>query len=626
MRETTGIIAKVARILAIAMAVYHLGAVLVGTPEALRHRSAHLFFALTLTFLTYPARQKDTKRFPVYDAVLALLTLISVGYIYVNYEYIITRMYYADPPKLGDLVCGLTFVILVLEASRRAIGTVLPLVATVFLSYLFLGPYLPGVFRHPGFDLGMLVDQMYLTTEGIFSIPAGVSATYVIMFVLFGAFLEKSGAGTFFTDFATALTGGARGGPGKIAVLSSGFFGTISGSAVANVMVTGLVTIPMMIRTGFKRAFAAAVEAVASTGGQIMPPIMGAAAFVMAEFMAIPYIQVAKHAAIPAMLYFLAAYVAVHFRAEKAGLKGVPKEELPSLREVAVKKGYLFIPVIIILGLLIKGYTPTYAAMAACGSVVALSWVRKETRMYFKDILDALEQGAVNCLSVATACACAGIVVGVISLTGLGLRFTSLVLAVAGQRLVLALALTMVACIILGMGIPTTPAYIIAASLLIPALIKLGLVPIAAHMFVFYFAIISAITPPVALAVYAAAGLADAKMWEAGMEAVKLGAVGFIVPFMFASAPSLLLVGAPSKVVLAVITATIGVIALAASLQGMLLAPANALERAILLAAALLLIRPGASTDIVGLAALAAALVVQYLRRRKMREEQGSVA
>ncbi len=616
---SSGPIARVAALLAIGMSVYHMYVVATGTPEAIILRGTHLLFAFLLVFLTLPngARARGRRLGWALDLALMALAVAAVGYLFWNYEYVVTRIYYADPLEPGDILFGSLTVLLVLEAARRTTGWVLPITAVVFLAYAFLGPWLPGLLAHPGFTLELVLDQLYLTTEGIFGIPLAVSATYVIVFVIFGAFLATSGVGQFFTDFATALTGGSRGGPGKVSVVSSTLFGTVSGSAVANVMVDGWLTIPLMKRAGFRPAFAAAVEATASTGGQLMPPVMGAAAFVMAEFTGIPYIQIAKHALVPALLYYVALFLSIHFEALRSDLKGVPKAELPSLREVLLRRGHLFLPVFVILGFMVAGFTPTYAALWATAAVVLLSWLRRETRMGPRKILRALEDGARNTLAVAATCAVAGIIVGVVALTGVGIRFTSLVLAVAGDHLVLALLLTMAAGIVLGMGMPTTPAYIVQAALLIPALIRLGVPEVAAHMFVLYFACLSAITPPVALAVYAAAGIGGARLWESGVEAVKAGAAGFIVPYMFVFGPALLLIGDPIDVAWAIVSATTGAVALAAALRGYLRGPATWLERALLGAAALLLIDPGLLTDSVGFGCLAGAVGSQALRGRR---------
>jgi TRAP transporter 4TM/12TM fusion protein len=460
-----------------------------------------------------------------------------------------------------------------------------------------------------------VLDQLYLTTEGIFGTSLYVSATYVVLFVIFGAFLEKSGTGQLFMDFASALTGGSRGGPGKISCVSSGLFGTISGSAVANVMVDGWITIPLMKRTGFKPHFAAAIEATAATGGQIMPPVMGAAAFVMAEFTKIPYITIAKHALIPALLYYLALFWTIHYEAIKTNLRGLSKEELPNLKNVVKTRGHLFLPILLIIYLMMSGYTAPYAALWATLGVILVSWFRKETRFGLKAILGALEAGAKDALNVAAACACAGIVIGVITLTGLGLRFTSLVVSLAGDSLIPALVLTMVAGVVLGMGMPTTPAYIVQAALLIPALIKLKVPLVAAHMFVFYFSTLSAITPPVALAVYAAAGIGGTNLWKTGVAAVKAGATGFIVPYMFVFGPTLLMIGGWWEITLSLVTAVIGVFCLATGLQGWFLRKTTLLERGLLLIAALLLIKPGIYTDLTGLALLGGVCGLQKLKR-----------
>ncbi|MGH7268784.1 MAG: TRAP transporter permease, partial [Candidatus Rokuibacteriota bacterium] len=641
--------------------------VVTGVPEALILRGIHLMFAFGLIFLCYPRGARDRDRLPGLDVLLIALVLASIGWLFWNYEYVRTRIYYVDDPTLGDKVFGTLLVLLTLEAARRTIGWVMPATAVVFLAYAFAGPYLPGLLRHPGMPFDLVIDQLYLTTEGIWGIPVAVSATYVILFVVFGAFLERSGTGKFFMDFARGLTGGARGGPGKISVVSSSLFGTISGSAVANVMVDGWLTIPLMKRTGFRPPFAAAVEATASTGGQIMPPVMGAAAFVMAEFLQISYARVAMHALVPAVLYYVALFFSIHFEALRTGLRGIPRHELPSLPEVILRRGHLFLPVIMILVFMVFGFTPTFAAFWATLSVIALYWMRTEgrwnrygigatlfmglavalaialgwsadrvglagyaaagavvllgwmmpgSRAEAERFVGALQDGARNTLNVAAACACAGIVIGIIALTGLGIRFTSLVLALAGASLIPALVLTMLAGIVLGMGMPTTPAYIVQAALLIPALIKLGVLPVAAHMFVLYFACLSAITPPVALAVYAAAGIGGAPLWQSGWEAVRVGAAGFIVPYMFVYGTGLLLIGDPADIALAIPTAVAGSIFLAAGLMGYLFKPATWWERGLLLGAALLLIDPGLTTDLLGAACFGAAAVSQALRKR----------
>jgi TRAP transporter 4TM/12TM fusion protein len=619
MRELGRVWSAIAMLLAVSMAVYHLYTGLFGTPEALKHRSVHLLFALALVFILYPIKSgRDRHKVPIYDLAFIAVAVATVAYLFINYQHVMTRFFYVDPLSTAEMMLGAATILLVLEATRRVIGLTLPILAILFLGYAVAGPFMPGLLRHRGQSPETIIDQMYLVAEGIYGIPIGVSATYIILFIVFGAFLEKSGVGDFFIVLSKAIAGGARGGPAKVAVVSSAMFGTISGSAVANVVTTGNFTIPLMKRIGYKPHFAGAVEAASSTGGQIMPPIMGAAAFVMAEFTGIPYVEIIKHAALPAILYFGALFAAVHLEALKTGLMGLPKAEIPALGRTLLTGGHLLLPIPIILGLLFAGYTPMYAAIIATGSTIVLSWFRKETRMGPREIWFALERGAMNTVTVAVACATAGIIIGVVALTGLGLKFTSVVLALSGGSLIPALILTMIAGLILGMGLPTTPAYIVQAALLIPALITMGIVPIAAHMFAFYFAIISAITPPVALASYAAAGVARADVMRTGWTAMKLGATAYIVPFMFVFSPALLLVGPPEKTVLAMITASIGVFCLAAGLQRWLYTHANIPETVLLLAAAITLIYPDLPTDTVGLGMFAAVIVMQRIRVRRV--------
>jgi TRAP transporter 4TM/12TM fusion protein len=590
---------------ALIMAVYHLYVAFVGPPNALVLRGVHVGFALTLAFLTLPWRKSVAREVPSpIDLALIVVALAATAYPILFLDYFLTRMYYVDDPAIVDLVLGYAMVLLVLEATRRSVGLALPLTAAAFIVYAL-------VFGGQGWLI--LIDQLYLTTEGIFGIPAGVSATYVILFIIFGALVERTGTGTLFMDFALALTGHQVGGPAKVACVTSGLFGTVSGSAVANVMTTGTFTIPLMRRIGYRPAFAGSVEAVASTGGQIMPPIMGAAAFVMAEFLGVSYLHVAAAALIPAVLYFFALFMAVHFEAKRTGLKGLPRADLPPLGEVLKERGHLFLPLVIIIGVLFAGYSAAYAALCGIVSVIPTALLRKSTRagITWRTVVEGLIAGARNTVTVALACACAGIVVGVITLTGLGIDFTSLVLAAAQNTLLLALVLTMAAGIILGMGMPTTPAYIVQVALLVPALVRLEVPLEAAHMFAFYFAILSAITPPVALAVYAANSISQGGLWQTGVSALKLGATGYIIPFMFVFGPSLLMIGSWDRIVLTTVTAIIGVTALAASLNGHLLRPARLWERLLLFGAALVLIKPGLTTDLIGAALLGAVLVAQ---------------
>jgi TRAP transporter 4TM/12TM fusion protein len=566
-------------------------------------------FALVLLFLIY-RRSGTTEGTPTpLDYILLAASVAPILHLFVNYEYVVTRIFYIDDLTPTDMIMGAIMTAIVLEATRRVIGWTLPLTAIIFLIYgLFIARLEPM----------RLMDQLFMTTEGIFGIPLAVSASYVMIFVVFGAFMERTGTGQLFMDFAMSLTGHTAGGPGKVSVVSSSLFGTISGSAVANVMVDGPIAIPLMKRSGFPPHFAAGVEATASTGGQIMPPIMGAAAFVMAEFLGVGYGQVVIWAIIPAVLYYLACFAAVHFEAKRRGLVGLPRSELPRLKVVLAERGHLFVPIIIILVVMYSGYSAPLAALAGTLACFPVALIRKSTRRYvtIANIINAMIDGARNALPVALACACAGVVIAVVTLAGLGIVFTQFVIGLARDTLLLALVLTMFAGIVLGMGMPTTPAYILMTALLVPAIIKLGVVVPAAHMFAFYFAIMSAVTPPVALAVFAAAGLAKADLWASGLAAMKIGFAGFIVPFMFVYEPALLMIGDWTTIVSSCVTASVGVILFAAGLHGYLVTACSYWQRALLVIAGLMLIKPGIYTDLAG-AALALIVIAAQLHARR---------
>lgn len=595
-------------IIAVVMAVYHFYVVLFGVPSVFYFRGTHLLLVLILVFLWYPSSKSLSNEINVaINGTLLLFSLSSIGYIFINHDYVLDRFAYVDDLNLADLFLGTALIVVTLEATRRVIGLALPLTAVIFLAYALLIEQIP---------YGQLIDQMYLTTEGIFGIPLNVSATYMVLFILFGALVEHSGTGRLFRDFSLALAGGSAGGPAKVACVTSAMFGTISGSSTANVMTTGTFTIPMMKKIGYRPAFAGAVEAVASTGGQIMPPIMGAAAFVMAELLAVSYLTVVSIAIVPAILYFIAVFFAVHFEAKRIGLKGLPRPDLPKMSEVLKTRGHQFLPLAIIVGVLFAGYSPPYAALCGLLSVLPVALLGKTTRqeISWRTVPDALITGIRNTLIVAGACASAGIVIGVISQTAIGIEFTQLVASgFSGGNLLVALILTAVAGILLGMGLPTTPAYIVQAALLAPALVNLGVPREAAHLFVFYFAILSVITPPVAISLYAANGLSGAGLWESGIAAIKLAATGYIIPFMFVFGPSLLLIGYWHNVAWSVLTAILGVICLASSLHGYLLLPINVYFRSILFCSAIALMRPGIESDLVGLLLLGLSLGHQRL-------------
>jgi TRAP transporter 4TM/12TM fusion protein len=605
--------------ISLAMVIYHMWAIAFGSPEAIWYRGTHLMFAMTLVFLLH-RRNGAVEGLPTpLDYLLLVLSITPILYLFVNYDYVVNRIFYVDELSWSDMIMGVIMTVMVLEGTRRVIGLALPLTAIVFLAY--------GMF-YAHLSAQNMIDQLYMTVEGIFGIPLSVSAAYVLIFVLFGSFMERTGTGQLFMDFAMSLTGSTAGGPGKVSCVSSALFGTISGSAVANVMVDGPITIPLMKRSGFPSHFAAGVEAVASTGGQLMPPIMGAAAFVMAEFVGVSYGQVVVWALIPSILYYLACFSAVHFEAKRRGLVGVPREELPNLGQVMRERGHMFLPVLAILVVMYSGYSAPLSALAgvlACFPVAAL---RKSTRHYVtvENIVAACVDGARNALPVAMACAAAGVVIAVVTLSGLGIVFTQYVVHLSQNYLLLALIFTMIAGIVLGMGMPTTPAYIIMTALLVPAIVKFGVPIPAAHMFAFYFAILSAITPPVALAVYAAAGLAKSDLWITGWAAVRIAATSFIIPFMFVYAPELLMIGDWPSIVLASFSAAIGVMLFAAGLHGYFITHSSHWQSALLVIAGLLLIDPHVITDVAGAALAGLVIVAQYATRRETEPKIGIAA
>lgn len=598
--------------IALFTACYHIYVALAGTPEVMTFRSVHLMLSFVLIFLVSPASKKLAENRPLLSRIIDLImvggVVVSCGYLIVFNEYVVNRFAYIDDLKTIDIILGAILLLLILEGTRRTIGLALPITASIFLSYALLSPEVDNL---------LIIDQMYMTTEGILGIAIGVSATYMVLFIIFGSFVERMGTGKLFMDSAVSIAGSASGGPAKVAVITSALFGTISGSPTANVMTTGTFTIPMMIKLGYRRAFAGAVESCASTGGQIMPPIMGASAFVMVEFLGTSYTTVIFMALIPAILFFIALFFAVHFEAKRTGIEGLPKEELPNIKQVLKDRGHQFIPLIVIVAVLMSGYSAPYAALIGAFSVIPTALLRKTTRneVTLKSIVDALIAGAINNLAVAAACACAGIVIGVISLTGIGLLFSSFVVNLSQNSLVLALIVTACAGIILGMGLPTTPSYILQAALLVPALIKLGVMLEAAHMFVLYFAVLSVITPPVAITLYAAGGISGAGIWESGAAALKLAASGYIIPFMFVFSPTLLMFGSLSGILQSSVTALIGVICMAGALHSYFIVYSKGYQRIILLSTALLLIHPMFITDLIGAALLCLIIVLQLKSR-----------
>ena len=620
-RTLTGMMARIVSAIAIAFSIFQLYTSLFGVLDAHLQRAVHLGFGMALIFLMYPSRQSWSRAsvHPV-DVVLAIVGAAMPMYVVAFYGELVLR---AGQITQADMVIGTLGIIMVIEAARRVVGWPIVLVSLAFMVYGFAGPYMPDILAHRGLDIGDMVSHLYFTTEGIFGIPLGVSSTFIFLFILFGAYLETTGLGKFFIDIANAIAGWASGGPAKVAVLSSGLMGTVSGSSVANVVGTGSFTIPMMKKMGYSKEFAGAVEAAASTGGQLMPPIMGAAAFLMAEFIGVPYFDVVKAAAIPAVLYYTGVWIGVHLEAKKNGLKGIPRNELPKFSELFVERGHLALPLAGIIYLLIAGYSPTRAALAAIVLAIFASFLRKSTRMKPMEIIEGLEKGAKGVLGVMIACASAGIIIGVVTKTGVGLKMAGALIDLAGGRLLPAMFFTMITSLILGMGVPTTANYVITSTIAAPALIQMGVPIMAAHLFVFYFGIIADVTPPVALAAYAGAGISGGNPMKTGVAASKLAVAAFVIPYIFVLSPALLMINTtPGQLIWALITSVIGMVGLGAAMIGYLLAPVNPLLRLAFFVGGLMLIDPGLYTDVIGFGMLGAGTMFQMMKRKRLAGKQ----
>ena len=598
-RKLAGHLSQFVRWVAICMSIWQVFVLAIYPMDPFQLRAIHLCFTLILTLFIFKIhRSSKDDGLHFLDIPLCLAAVISTLYIFIDFDELIQRT--GVDPTFWDIVFGTFFVLLVLEMTRRTTGYTLVILASVFIGYTLLGQYLPGGMRHGGYSYARMVSFLF-GTEGIFTIPLGVSSTYVFLFILFGSFLSSSGAGTTFTDLAKSVAGWARGGPAKISVIASSLFGTISGSAVANVMVDGWMTIPLMKNVGYRPQMAGAVEAVASTGGQIMPPVMGAGAFIMAEVLGLTYTKIIVAATIPAILYYFALYWMIDFEALRYNLKGIPRAELPKASAVLSRQGHLLLPIVVLLfSLIVLETSPIRAGLWSSLSIILVSFARRATHMGWRKISEALEGGAKGILEVAATCACAGIIIGVMALTGLGGRISAALIALSGNSLILALFLTMIVSFILGMGLPTTAAYVICASTISPALIQMGVPPLAAHMFIFYFACLSAITPPVALAAFAAAGIAQTGLWGVGLCAVKIAAAGYIIPYMFVYGPALLMIGSWGEIIYSLATACVGTVCLAGGLQGWFLKVITWPQRILLIIAALGLIKPGWMTDLLG--------------------------
>jgi TRAP transporter 4TM/12TM fusion protein len=611
-RTLAGIERHLFVIAAAGFTLYHIVVLNLFPQEALLFRATHVAWAAVLGFALYrPFAAARADRVPWYDWVLIVLSVLCCAYIYWELDGLLFRAG-AIPDPL-DVWVGLIGTLIVLEFSRRTAGLALPIIAGLFILYVFVGPWLPGVLNHRGFEWGRFFAYIY-SDLGIFGTTTEASSNFIVLFVAFGAFLQVSKVGDYFNDLALSLFGHLRGGPAKATIASGVLFGSISGSSVANVAASGAITIPMMRRVGYDRATAGAVEATSSTGGQITPPILGAGAFLMAEITGIPYSEIAFSAIIPCILFYVACYTHVELHARLHSLNGLPRSELPPLLAL-LKKAYLFAPLVIMVWLLMSGYSAFRAGSLAIVSAIVVSWLDRQNAMGPRRSLEALNMAARDSLQLISVCAAAGIIVGVIALTGIGGRFAQLLLQLAGENALLAMLFTMVVALILGMGMPTTAAYAIGAAVLAPGLQRLGVAPLVAHMFIFYFAVVSAITPPIALASFAAAAIARADPWKTAFISVKMGLAVFIVPFMFFYSPLLLGQGTLVQILPVLATALVGVILLACATEGWFGRPIGWPLRVPLLVAAIMLIVPEGVTDLIGLAIAAATFLFARMTR-----------
>ncbi len=605
--------------LGVLLAGFHLFTAFDGTYYPFTQRAFPLMVGLALVFLVIPLRgvgsgDGETPRsIPWYDWVLAFLCVPAFGYIAFSPDYLANRwpMTSAFAPTTQEIVLSFVGIVLILEATRRLTGWVLVIGTLVALGYAYLGEFLPeGLISHRGFSIIQITDFMYLTVDGVWGTALGVAATYIVVFIIFGAFMERAGAADFFVELVSAIAGHTRGGPGKVGVLASAMVGSVTGSSVANVYTTGQFTIPMMVRLGYRRATAGAIEALASNGGQLMPPVLGAAAFIVAAYAGVPYPTIIVASILPAALFFSSLLWFIHLEAVKTGMLGMPLSEKPQLMPVLKRRGHLMVPMIALIGLLITGVSPLRAAFLAVCLIVAVSWIRAETRLGPKEIISALILGARNSLMILATCAAVGLIIGTFTMTGLALNASSAIISLAGGQFGLVLVCIVLACLILGMGMNTVAAFMLVSVIGVPALLEIGIDRLTAHMFVFYAALLSHITPPVCLAVFAAAQIAGANIWATAFTAMKMGLIAYLMPFLIVGSPSLLLGEGEVFHLLPVIASFAGAILIASGVQGWMFARLNLLERSLFGAAGVLLILPSTDLRLIGSTCLVLGLVV----------------
>ena len=614
--SNAAVAAALIAVIGVTFSIFHLYAAYFGQAQSYLHRTMHVTLMIVICILLKPAGRKSWKE-PInawlgYDVACIAATIGVQAYICWDVFAFIERRGLADPV---DMAVGVAMIFLVMDATRRVIGWIMVVLGAFFILQSAYGEYFFGIFYGPSIDWSLIINDLFMEEEGIYTIPISISASFVVLFIVFGAFIMRTGVGELFKDIAYGLMGRQVGGPAKAAVMSSAFMASISGSAVSNVATTGTFTIPLMKRMGYPPAFAGAVEACASTGGVFTPPVMGAVAFIMAEFLGVPYWDVVKAAAIPALIYFTAVLAMVHFRSHRMGLAAQADADLPSAWGAIRERGHMLLPVVALVGALVVGYSPIFAALLGIVCVFALSWFRAETRMTPVTFLGALEDAARMMVSVAVPSAAAGLIVGALYFSGLAVRFSTSIIDLSQGSTILALALAMVICIILGMGITVTALYILVAALVVPALTKLGVEPMAAHLFAFHFGVHSYITPPVALSAFAAAAIAGSDPMKTGSQAARLALAAYILPYMFVYSPGLVAVGAWHEILIAAVTAIVGVVALAAAVEGWLFGQAPGWQRIALAAGAILLVMPPLWSHAAGFAIVAVIAGVQWLGR-----------
>jgi TRAP transporter 4TM/12TM fusion protein len=614
-------------VMGVFISIFSLYTAAAGVLAPFIQRGIHVGILLPMVFFLYPATKKSPKdRITVVDAIFAIASIIPCIYVIMNKTILETRMIFVSQLTTVQIILGIVLVVCMIEASRRCVSSVMTLLIVIGLIYLYVGPHLTGILSHKGLSVERIIEtSTMLTDQGIFGSLMGTSATFIIVFCIFGAFAVESGAGGFFTDFSRAIAGHTSGSSAKIATISAGLFGTMTGSAVATVYTTGTFTIPLMKKSGFSPEFSGAVNAAASTGGQLMPPIMGAAAFLMAENLAIPYASVAIKSSIIAVLYYFSLFAMIHFKCRKENRKGEQKKDLPQIKQV-MKRSYLFFPIILLIVLLLTGTSTLRSGLWATSACVVVSFFSKENRMTPKKIINALYAGARSSTMSMAALGGAGLIVIAVTYSGLALSFSSVVISISQGIKFFALLLVAVSCIILGMGVPSTAAYVITSALGSRLLINLGVSPFAAHMFVFYFSIISNITPPVAVAAYAAANVADSNPMKTGVMASLLAVVAYIVPFVAAYNPAILLEGAPLQIVQATITAFVGVFLIAGAMQGYFYGNLNPFKRIALATSAICFLVVGTYTDLIGLLILVALILYQRFIGAKQNSASQSLA